>query len=330
MFGVIILFHELGHFLAAKAFGVYVHEFAIGFGPPLASFRRGETRYSLRLFLILGGFVRMAGEETETDDPRGFNNKPVWQRMIVIFAGPAMNFILAMALLAVILGWHGQPVLSSYISEVIPGSPAAAAGFQPGDHVVAIDGRPVRYFNELADLVQASGGQLLAFTVERQGQQVVLRVAPRPEEGTYRIGIVPDPSRTEYLRYSWGAAIREGAATTWRVSVAILQAIGEMITGRQAPQLSGPVGIVQYVAEASREGLDILALLAAHLSINIGLFNLFPIPALDGSRLMFLSLEFLRGRRLNPERENMVHFVGLMLLLGLMAVLTYKEVLALF
>ncbi|MFO7171525.1 MAG: RIP metalloprotease RseP [Bacillota bacterium] len=331
VFGLIILVHELGHFLAAKSFGVRIYEFAIGLGPTLAAVRRGETRYTLRLFLLMGGFVRWAGDEGDLDDPQGFTAKPVWQRMLIIFAGPAMNFILAVALLAALFGWRGQPVTLSYVAGVLPGSPAAVAGIAAGDRVVAIDGQPIESFAELAEAVRESGGRTLTFTVERQGEQLTIPVEPRLDaDGQYRVGIMPDPARVAYRRMGWGEALGQGAAVTLQVTGGILRAVGDMITGRQAPQLSGPVGIVQTVAEASRQGLDTLVSLAAVLSINIGLFNLFPIPALDGSRLVFLSLEALRGQRLNPERENLAHFVGFLLLLGLMAALTYKELMALF
>lgn len=324
IFGVIILVHELGHFVAAKAFGVRVHEFAIGFGPQIAGLTRGETRYSLRLFLILGGFVRMAGmEDGDVQDPRGFAAKPIWQRMMVIFAGPLMNFVLAALIWATLFYVQGE-ARGTQIAGVLENSPAMAAGIQAGDRILSIDGQPITQWVELQQAVEVSAGREMSLRIARDGAELVLSVSPRrdPSSGHYMLGIMP-------------AVQRVGLFTAlWRGSVITVLGIGEWfrtvwywIQARIAPDVAGPVGIIRLVAETSRQGFVTLAQLAAILSINIGIINLIPIPALDGSRLAFLTLEAARGRRMDPMRENMIHFVGLMLLLGMVLLITlFKDI----
>lgn len=325
VFGLIILVHELGHFAAAKAFGIRVEEFAIGFGPPLASFRRGETRYSLRAFLVLGGFVRMSGmEDGDVADPRGFSSKPTWQRMVTIAAGPAMNFVLAAVLFAVLVGIKGHLEITNRVARVLPGSPAAAAGVAAGDRIVAVDGQPVQYFSELSRIIRSSEGRTLELTLEGPQGTRTVRVAPVLEDGRWIVGVEPDPEPV-YIPVGPLGALRDGVQLTWVVTEGMFAAVGRWLTGQEQPQVLGPVGITRTVAEASRAGLDILLGLAGQLSINIGIINLFPFPALDGSRLVFLGVELARGRRLNPQRENMIHFVGFVLLLGLMFALTWAE-----
>lgn len=328
VFGIIILVHELGHFLAAKAFGIRVHDFAIGFGPPIASFRRGETRYSLRLFLILGGFVRMAGmEDGDLDDPRGFNARPVWQRIVTIAAGPLMNFALAVVLVAGVLALRGYQTWLPVIGRVVPGYPAEAAGLRPGDRVVAVDGQPVRFYADLVQAVVESGGRPMTLRVLRAGQPLTVTVQPvQGDGGRWQIGVVADTTAVTTVRLAPGEALREGVIWTGGVMREILRGLGRLVTGRETPQVQGPLGITRTIAEHAREGIDDLVRLSALLSINIGIINLLPFPALDGSRIAFLLVEAVRRRRVSPQRENLIHFVGLVLLLGLMAVITYSEI----
>lgn len=326
VFGTIILLHELGHFAAAKGFGIRVHEFAIGFGPTFASFTRGETRYTMRLFLILGGFVRMAGmEDTDVEDPRGFAAKPVWQRMVTIAAGPLMNFVLAVVLFAALVAFKGHPDLPARVQSVLPGTPAAAAGLLAGDTITAVDGKRVRFFSELAERVQDSNGRPLRIGVDRAGQAVVLEVRPQYAGNRWQIGIVP-AGEPIFVPADWKLAVSDGFMFTGRVTQAWFGAFSRWVSGVEQPEVVGPVEITRTIARASAEGLENLLELGALLSINIGIINLFPFPALDGSRLVFLTVEAVRRRRLNPQRENLIHFVGLVLLLGLMAVITWSEV----
>lgn len=332
VFGLLIFIHELGHFAVAKAFGIKVYEFALGFGPTLVGVTRGDTKYSWRLF-PLGGFVRMAGmEESEADEPSGFNRKPLYARALVIFAGPLMNFVLAALLYAGFLFFVGtdlqhEPILGDV--QELCGSvatdqvtcPAYAAGLRAGDQILAIDGSPVGEWDDILRLVGGSEGEPLEIRFARGGESREVTLAPIPVDDRWMVGIRPAMQREPL-----GRALVQGGVMTVQISVAWVSAMYEIVTGAMKPEVMGPVGITVAIAEHASHGLGMLVWLTALLSINLGLVNLLPIPALDGSRLVFLGLEGIRGRKLDPNRENMVHFVGFLLLIGLMIVITYSDV----
>jgi regulator of sigma E protease len=330
VFGMLIFFHELGHFAIAKLVGVRVHEFSLGFGPKLVGFTRKETTYNLRIF-PLGGFVRMAGmdpDEEMEEDGTGFGEKTVLQRISVIFAGPLMNFVLAALLLASIFVFQGLPVSGTEIESVLPDRPAAQAGFQDGDRIVAIDGEPVNNWERVVELISSSPGEELEITVERDDARLTLDVVPEThEDGRGWIGIQPKP---EFEKQNPLAAVIHGVKYTVQVTVLIFDFIGQMIFGEAPADLGGPVRVVYEINRAAELGFVYLLQLAAFLSINLGLFNLFPIPALDGSRIIFLILEWIRGKPVDPAKENFIHLVGFGLLLMLIVFITYNDVLELF
>lgn len=328
VFGLLIFIHELGHFLVAKQSGVLVYEFALGFGPKLTGIKRGETLYSLRAF-PLGGFVRMAGmdpNENDTDiDPAGsFQNKSVWRRMAVIFAGPLMNFVLAMILLAVVFLVQGLPTATTTVGEVLSDRPAMAAGVRQGDRIVGVDGVPVHTWEDATEKINTGHEREIALTVERNGEHLTFRITPVNDNGRTVIGIRPT---VENKQIGPVAALGEGIRYTWWFTTLIISFIGQMIFHQAPADVAGPVRIVAEIGNvATQLGFVALLQLAAFLSINLGLFNLFPIPALDGSRLMFLIWEGLSGRPLNPEKEGFIHLVGFGLLLVLMVVVTYNDI----
>ena len=305
--GGLIFVHELGHFLAAKRAGVHVHEFALGFGPTVLSFRRGETTYALRL-LPLGGFVRMAGMHPEEEDldavPEGrrFMGKRVSQRLGIIGAGPLANLLTSVTLFVVVFSLLGIPTSTLTVDQVEPGYPAGEAGFQPGDRIVAVDGRTVDAWEDLVEIVRASPGRRIVVTIRRGGESLDLPVTPAadPEGGFGVIGIRP---RAEIRHLGFAESVVQGFAWTGRVAVAFVDAIGGMITGGAQGELVGPVGIGAEIGQATQRGLPNLIFLTALLSANLGLVNLLPIPALDGSRLVFLVLEGLRGGPSTPTRR---------------------------
>jgi len=330
VFGLLIFIHELGHFAVAKYYDIRVHEFALGFGPVLFGFDQGETRYNLRA-IPLGGFVRMGGmDDSEPDDPRAFNRRPLHARALVIVAGPVMNFVLASllysAFLVVVGVTNPAPILGELLTVCatptgsIP-CPAAAAGLQTGDRVISVAGTPVDSWGEIQSVVVASEGRPLLFRLDRGGKPVEATVQPVMVENRYLVGIQPS-TKPESL----GRALVQGPVMTVRISQIWIQGLYLMVVGDERPQLSGPIGITQEIARQASNGLDQLLLLTALLSINLGMFNLLPIPALDGSRLLFMGLELVRGRRLEIHRENMVHFVGFLILISLMLVVTYGEI----
>ncbi len=330
VFGLLIFFHELGHFTIAKLTGIKVHEFSLGFGPKLIGFPRGETTYNLRL-LPLGGFVRMAGmdpdEENFETEERGFNKKSVLQRISVILAGPLMNFVLAILLLAAIYLFQGLPSPTNQVDRLVPGQPAERAGIQSGDRIVAIDGKRIEKWEELRDKIDSSPGKNVKLIIRRDSREFDVDVIPALQKnGLGKIGIYP---AYEPQKVGPGTALAAGAQRTLWFSVMIIEFIGRMITGQERADLGGPVRVVVEISKAVEMGFYPLLTLAALLSINLGLFNLFPIPALDGSRILFLIVERLRGRPVDPRKENFIHLVGFGLLLMLIVVITYNDILQL-
>ncbi|MTI82860.1 MAG: RIP metalloprotease RseP [Firmicutes bacterium] len=330
VFGMLIFFHELGHFAIAKLVGIKVYEFSLGFGPKLVGFSRADTDYNLRAF-PLGGFVRMAGmdpEDEEVEDGSGFGEKSVWQRISVIFAGPLMNFVLAALLLASIFIFQGVPVSSTEIEEVLTDKPAAEAGFQAGDKIVAIEGQTVKQWERVVEIISSSPGERLEVAVERNDAKVTLDVVPEArEDGQGWIGIQPKP---HFERQNPFSAVVQGVKYTVQVTFLIFDFIGKMIFGDAPADLGGPVRVVYEINRAAELGFIYLLQLAAFLSINLGLFNLFPIPALDGSRIVFLLWELIRGKPVAPEKENFIHLVGFGVLLLFIVFITYNDVLQLF
>lgn len=334
VFALLIVIHELGHFWAAKRKGVLVYEFALGFGPRLGAVRRGETEYSLRLF-PLGGFVRMAGMQPEEEGlervppERRFLNRPLADRVGIIAAGPLMNVALAVVLFTLVFAVVGVPQPVPVVGGVEQGYPAAEAGLRPGDRIVGIDGRPVENWGDVVAMIQGAPGRTLAITVERDGHRLTLEVTPRPDPRRPGAGVIGIRPATETFRTGAVEAVRLGAAHTLRVAAGFVLALVQMATGQGGVDVMGPVGIGQQIGEAARVGLSQVILLAAVLSANLALVNLLPIPALDGGRLLFLAVEAVRGRPVDPEQENLVHFLGFALLMLLAIFITYRDILRL-
>lgn len=334
--GVIIIFHELGHYLAAKAAGVRVEEFAVGMGPKIFGIKHGETDYSLRA-IPLGGYVKMAGMDPEEKcDGRGFNNKTVLQRMVVIFAGSFMNFFLAVILFIMLFSFIGEsvPVHSNIVGQVIEGQRAEQAGLQTGDQLIAIDGKPVNNWTEMTQIIQRNPENSLIFTVQRDENILQIEIAPaeNPQTGLGMLGIMStgEPLYVYTYTYPIGEAVKLGIERSIEFLVLILGILVQMVTGQTAVELAGPVGIVQFTGEASQQGFGVLVQWIAILSIQLGIINLLPIPALDGSRLVFLGIEGVRGKPINPEKENLVHLVGFAALIVLIIFVTYNDILRLF
>ena len=341
VFGSMVMIHEMGHYMVAKWIGVKVVEFSFGFGPKLVGYQGKETLYALRL-IPLGGYVKLHGMDAEVDangqsviaptnDARSFMNKPVWQRMAVIAAGPIMNFVWAMILFVGVFGYLGIPGSTNLIGSLVPGKPAAASGIQPGDRILAVNQEPTPDGKRLTDVIYAKPDQVLSLTIERvnakQLQIVSVKTEKDAKTGYGMIGIALEVT---YTHASILQSTRVGLEQTVNFTKLIMVTLVQMITGKIPAEVGGPVMIAQAIGDAAQQGLPDLLGLTGILSIQLGLINLFPIPALDGSRLVFLLLEGVRGKPLNPEKENMIHLVGFVLLMALMIAVTYKDVLRLF
>lgn len=361
VFGLLIFVHELGHFTVAKLVGIRVYEFSIGFGPKVIKFRRGETRYHLRL-LPLGGFVRMAGmdededlnemkklvaedrhikveeispEEEETikatlDDSRAFKNKTVLQRIAVIFAGSFNNFVLAFILFFLIffaIGAPTQDLKNPVIGDVSHDQafPAEKAGLKAGDRILTINGTKINNWEQLTDIIHKSPDEKLNIKIQRDHADYSLTVLPiKDQDGQGKIGIVP---KTIFVPQTFSNSIVLATVNFKGIFGEITRVLGSLFVDKSAlKEIGGPARIVTEIGKAAKMGLINLLYFTAAISINLGIFNLLPIPALDGSRIVFLLYEAVRGKPVDPNKENMVHLVGFALLMVLIAVITYRDV----
>lgn len=331
VFGTIVFFHEFGHFSAAKLAGVRVFEFALGFGHAIWQKDWHNTRYAIRTIPI-GGYVRVAGMDSapqgmEDEIPQNqlFGHKPLWQRLAFVAAGPFMNFVLAFLLIAI---YHMTISIPPTVQGVSQGSPAAAAGLQPGDQIVQVAGTPTPATTDVVAIIQQRALQKTPLLIRRDKQTLALEITPR-QDPARKIGVI-GIELFDQQRENPVVAARRGVIETYRWSVAILRSVAYMISGRERAELSGPVGILMITGSAVQEGMGSLLRLAILLNINLGLFNLFPIPLLDGFWIVLFLFEAVRGRPLEPEQRGMAQFVGFALLLLLFVFATYQDVLRFF
>ena len=317
--GAIIFFHEFGHFIVAKLSGIKVNEFSMGFGPQILKIKGKETDYFIRL-LPLGGYVKMEGEDAATSDPRAFNNKPPLTRLAVILAGPLMNFLIAAILLSAISFSSG---IATTQVTVIPGEPAAEAGIRDGDVIYAVDGIKVNSWEDVVDRISNRQKEQVEITVSRNNTLITYNVTAKEDPDTKRgiIGI-----KTVVVKHSLSRSLQFGIQKTFWITKMILVGLAQMLTGKAAVDVVGPVGIFQIVEEAAKNGIFQVMYIAALISINLGLFNIFPIPALDGGRCVFIILEILRGRPIDLEKEGFIHFIGFVILMIFMIIVLFKDI----
>jgi len=319
VFGLLVFFHELGHFVVAKLSDIKVNEFSLGFGPQIIGIKSKETHYSIRI-LPFGGYVKMEGEDSQTSDPRAFNNKRALTRLGVVLAGPLMNFILAILLLAIIGFYSG---IATTQVTVIPGEPAQLSGIQNNDQIYAINNHKVSNWEEVVEIISSKPNEKITVTVIRDGKYIDYSVNTAVEPETQRgvIGI-----QTEIIKHSVLDSLKYGFQKTFWILKMILVGIFQMLTGKVKADVVGPLGMVHIVGEAAKIGFYQLLYIAAVISANLGLFNLFPIPALDGGRGIFLVFELLRGKPVEPEKEGLIHFIGFALLMFLMIIILFKDI----
>ncbi len=336
VFGLLIFIHEMGHFLVARACGVTVLEFAIGMGPKLISWvgKKSGTRYSLRL-LPFGGFTSMAGEDDDSDDPNALPNKPLWQRFLITAAGSLSNLtigIILMTALVIFSGSLGSTVVYGFV-EREDGEMAVseASGLRAGDRLVSVDGERVHTANELAYEVMRRGIKPIPLTVERDGETIELESVSFPLTSDEGIAF----GALDFYVYSeprtFGNVVKQAFFRSELTVEMIWESLFDLVTGRYGVEaVSGPVGVTEILGEAASSGISDLVYIAVVLSMNLGIMNLLPIPALDGGRLLFMIIELIRGKRVNQNVEAMVHFVGIMILLGIMVLVTFKDIANLF
>lgn len=340
-FGLVIFVHEFGHFIVAKKSGVKVERFSFGLGPEMIGFQWGETRYCIA-WLPLGGEVRMAGEMVTEDgkpaapDPlvdhsRDFFQQPWYRRIAIAFAGPFMNYVLAIVLFFAILTIWGEPnqTNKTEIGEVVAGMPAEKAGLQKGDRVLSVQGAPVEDFAKVAEAIHARPGLETQVVFTRNGAEQTVTLVPQVEkEGskTGLIGIRPADPVVERSEIGVLPAAKKAAWQCWNISAFTLYYLGQKISARERPDMAGPLGIGQVIVKAVKSGAEDFFYLIGLLSVAIGLFNLFPVPMLDGGHVLYYLIEGLRGKPLSQKVMAKANMVGLAMLLGLLVFATANDI----
>lgn len=325
---VLILVHEWGHFMAARRVGIPVYEFSLGFGYRLLHYKKNGVVYSLRMFPI-GGFVQMAGEQPDDmDNPEGYNNRTPLEKIRVAFAGPFMNFVLAVLIFIYSYAFIGVPtsVKEVIIGGLIAGEPAAEAGLKQDDRILSVDGKEVKSWSEFTAIIQKSNNKPLELKIDRKGQIIYKTVTPRKSEqsSTPKIGAY---NKVIYEKQGVLTSVKLGFVRTYDFTVLMVQSLGMLFSGAaSASDLAGPVGITVMVGEAAQGGMLYLLAFMAFLSINLGVLNLLPIPALDGSRIMFAVIEAVRRKPIAPEKEGFIHWIGFMFLMLLIVLVTYNDI----
>lgn len=338
IFGLIILIHELGHYLFARKAGILVEEFAIGMGPKLIGKQVGDTLFSIRI-IPFGGYCKMLGEdgtesEDNVEDERSFSQKSVWARFQVLFGGPLFNFILAFVFAILSIALVGGS--TTVVSEVIEGYPAYEAGIQAGDKIVGYNDKTIIHSSEFRTYMGVEKPETLEVTVKRDGEKISYTLSPKlNENGQLLIGIT-------FTNINKGNAFEviksAGIEIVFWIKM-VFYSLGSLISGDiSADEISGPIGIVSVISSGYNESVEygiksVIATLSFYivlLSANLGVMNLLPLPALDGGRLVFIAIEAVRGKPIDPKKEGYVHFVGFVLLMALMVLVVFKDVSKLF
>lgn len=348
---LIVFVHEMGHYLAGRWSGIGITAFSVGFGPEIAGFtdRRG-TRWKLSA-VPLGGYVKFLGDEDaasipdyekfnrlpEAERARTFLGAALWKRAVTVAAGPIANFILAIAIFSVAFALYGRPVADPVVAEVRESSAAATAGILPGDLLVAIDGEPVRTFEDVRRYVSVRPDTPIVVTIRRHGVEQDLRMVPQKTELTDQfgnrmevgvIGIVTTEATGNFRVVHYGPleALEQGALQSWYVVSGTFDYLANVVTGRmKADQIGGPIRVAQVSGQMASIGVAALLQLAAVLSVSIGLLNLMPVPVLDGGHLMFYAIEAVRGKPIGPRTQEIAFRIGMALILMLTVFATWND-----
>ena len=331
LFGVIILIQELGHFIAAKLFGVKVNEFALGMGPTIFRFGKKETKYALRAFPI-GGFCAMEGEDEASGDPRAFNNKKVWQRIIIVIAGALMNIILGVIIMLILTAQSASFKTTTVSGVGKPVQVENGFSFQAGDEIVSINGYRTYNDYDFNFAMSRYADKPMTFVINREGQNltvegVTVNFSNLAEGDPRYVFLVKGQAKNFFT------TIDQAAKSTVSIARVVWASLVDLISGRYGiDALSGPVGTAGVIGEAAAQGVNFVESLnnvlwiMALITVNLGIFNLLPIPALDGGRLLFLLIEAIRRKPINRKYEGWVHAVGFMFLIGIMLVVTFNDI----
>ena len=328
----IIIIHELGHYTVGRLCGIGIEEFSVGFGKKLLQWKKNGILYSVRL-VLLGGYVRFTGEDEDSDDPRAFNNQPVWKRFLTVLAGPAMNFVLGYVAAVIFLAGFGMYTsdILPRIEDLVPGTPAIEAGLQPGDVIVSVDGEAITYDQAGYDHMKAlmalhTQGEPLELIVRRGGEELPIETElyQDTETGDWKMGIYMTQDREKMGFFS---AVRYGGELMVTLTREMLLSLKNLVfRGEGLNEVSGTVGIVSEVSRTVSQGFDMVLYWLLIISTNLGIVNLLPLPALDGGRLVFLIVEGIRRKPVPRDREGLVHLVGLAMFFVLFIVLTWHDI----
>ncbi|HAX99154.1 MAG TPA: RIP metalloprotease RseP [Candidatus Atribacteria bacterium] len=332
--GLLVLCHEFGHFIFARWFKVRVLKFAIGYGPKLWTTQKGDTEYSIRAF-PLGGFTKMAGmeetliegySEASVPDAERFDKKPIYQRSLIVAGGPAMNLFLSIILVFLVFSFLGVPTSSLKIQQVIENSPAQNAGILPGDVITSVNGKTIEKMEDLSNQIALNGEQELSLTVLREQTQVEVRLTPRWDEDEKRflIGIVYG---VENRRVNPFVAFYKSVSSVIEWFVVSFLGLLYMVMGRVPMEVTGIIGIAQMSGQAASYGFLNLLYFSALISVALALFNLLPIPALDGGHLLLFLYEKIRGKPMDPSKIGFFYMIGFLFIVLMAIFVTYQDVL---
>lgn len=316
--------HEFGHLVTAKLFKIKVNEFAVGMGPLIGQHKFGETEYSLRA-IPLGGYCAMKAENEASDDDDAFINKPAWQRLIVLFAGAAMNIIIAIIFMTIIVSVSGVP--TNTLDKIVKDSPAYEAGIKAGDNIISVNGKRTHSWGETVKSIEAAKtGETLLFKIKRVDEYKKFKIIPQKNESGRRvIGIVSKPTHNIFVSSKYGLI------ATWDINKQMIKALRNMLHhGISKNDVTGPVGMVTLVDKTAHTGLISYFYLVALISLNMAIINLLPFPALDGGRIIFVIVRKITGNVITDKVENYMHLAGFALLMLLFVVVTWQDILKIF
>lgn len=326
VFSALILIHEFGHFIVAKAVGIKVHEFSLGMGPRITGIKRGETEYNLRAIPI-GGFIRPEGEDAESEDPRAFGNKPLWARAAVVAAGPISNFILAFIIIIALFTYLGRPAI--IVGNLTAGMPAASSGLQVGDVITKINDKNVFFPPELIKQISSSKDAKISMTVIRNNKELRFNIPKvySQTEKRFMVGVLPVQEAAGFVQSNYWENLKLSPIYLAAIVDEIGRGLKGLFTGQVSKdEVGGPVKIIQITSEVAKTGIFNLLNLLALLSLNLGIVNLFPIPALDGGRLIFFAIEGIRGKPIEQKKEAVAHMVGFVFLISLIILITINDI----